>query len=308
MSVSRNRALIAVIIAAICWASLGTAYSLFQDWFAIDELTIVTLRATVASLMLYFWMRLRGRSLSMPSSADLARITLLGITAVTGFYLLLIYAFSATSVPVATLILYLAPSLVAIGAFLFLGERLNRTHIVALALSFIGCALVARIFSPGAIAANGWGLLLCFGSAVAYASYSLQVKPLLARVPSDTIILGHLIVGSIGLLMVKLIVSPTEWASPIALIVTGIFAGLVLTVIPLVAYTIGLGGLPAGEAATIATLEPVLATVVAWVVLDERLNFLQLIGGGLVISSIVVLTIFGAGRFRMRPVPPAAKK
>ena len=59
MSVSRSRALIAVVIAAICWASLGTAYSLFRDWFAIDEITIVTLRATVASMMLYLWMAKR---------------------------------------------------------------------------------------------------------------------------------------------------------------------------------------------------------------------------------------------------------
>jgi drug/metabolite transporter (DMT)-like permease len=230
----------------------------------------------------------------------MARIALLGLTAVTAFYLVLIYAFSATSVPVATLILYLAPSLVALGAFLSLGERLTRIHIAALALSFLGCALVARIYSPGAIAANGWGLLLCLGSAVAYASYSIQVKPLLSRVPSETIILGHLAVGSVGLVVVKLLVSPTEWASPLGLVVAGLFTGLVLTVVPLVTYTIGLRGLPAGEAATIATLEPVLATIVAWVVLDERLDALQILGGALVVASVVILAVSGAGRFRKR--------
>ncbi len=305
MTVSRSRAIGTVVIAAMCWASLGTAYALFRDWFALDEITIVTLRGTVASVVLYAWLRFKGRVIELPARADMGRIALLGLTAVTGFYLVLIYAFSATSVPVATLILYLAPSLVALGAFLWLGERLNRTHIAALALSFAGCALVARIYSPGAIAANGWGLLLCFASAVAYASYSLQVKPLLARVSSDTIILGHLVVGSVGLIVVKLLVSPTEWASPLGLVVPGLFAGLVLTVVPLVTYTIGLRGLPAGEAATIATLEPVLATVIAWLVLDERLDALQLFGGGLVVASVVILAASGAGRFRKRLVPAA---
>jgi drug/metabolite transporter (DMT)-like permease len=298
MTVSRNRAIGAVIVAAICWASLGTAYALFRDWFALDEITIVTLRGTVASVMLYAWLRLKGRVIELPARADIARITLLGLSTVTGFYLVLIYAFSATSVPVATLILYLAPSLVALGAFLWLGERLNRTHIVALALSFLGCALVARIYSPDAITANGWGLMLCFASAIAYASYSLQVKPLLARIPSETIILGHLVAGSVGLLIVKLVVSPTEWASPAGLIAAGLFTGLVLTVVPLVTYTFGLRGLPASEAATIATLEPVLATIVAWVVLEERLDVLQLLGGGLVVASVVLLATSGAGRFR----------
>lgn len=308
MSVSRNRAIGAVVIAAICWASLGTAYALFRDWFALDEITIVTLRGTVASLILYAWLRLKGRPIERPAPADMARIGLLGLTAVTGFYLVLIYAFSATSVPVATLILYLAPSVVALGAFLWLGERLTRTHLVALALSFLGCALVARIYSPGAIRANGWGLLLCFGSAIAYASYSIQVKPLLARVSSETIILGHLVVGSIGLLVVKLLVSPTEWASPLGLVVAGLFTGLVLTVIPLVTYTIGLRGLPAGEAATIATLEPVLATIIAWMVLGERLGALQLVGGGLVVASVVLLATSGVGRFRIRFTQAAVRQ
>lgn len=300
MTEGRSRAIGAVVIAAICWASLGTAYALFRRWFGIDEVTIVTLRAVFASVMLFAWLRLKRRRLVCPSAPDLVRISLLGATAVTGFYVVLIYAFSSTSVPVATLILYLAPSLVAVGAFAFLGERLSRVHITALCLSFLGCALVARIFSLESIAANGWGLVLCFGSAIAYASYSLQVKPMLGRVSADTIILGHLVVGAIGLIIVKLIVSPTDWASPTGLLVTGLYTGSVLTVIPLIAYTVGLGGLPAGEAATIATLEPVLATIVAWVVLGEHLDFWQMLGGGFVIASVLILAAGGGTSLRRR--------
>lgn len=267
-----------VLLAAVCWGTIGTSYMLFERWFDVDELTIVTIRSTSAAVILGIWWSFRQTVFVMPSRRELAGIALLGFVAVTCFYLALIYAFTYTSVSVATLLLYLAPTIVSIGAALFLNEPLTRPRVLALMMSLIGCGFIVEVYRPSNLEGNVFGIALCLVAAGTYASYSLLAKPLLGRVASDTMILGHLIFGAAGLVVIKLVVSPLEWPELGGILLIGAHAGVVLTLIPIISYTYGLRGLPTGEASTIATLEPVVAMLLAAMVLGERLAGLQLFG------------------------------
>jgi drug/metabolite transporter (DMT)-like permease len=60
------------------------------------------------------------------------------------------------------------------------------------------------------------------------------------------------------------------------------------TIIPFFLIVSALRQLPATRVGIIAMLEPVVATVVAWVWLDESLGTLQLVGGFVVLAAIVL--------------------
>jgi drug/metabolite transporter (DMT)-like permease len=56
-------------------------------------------------------------------------------------------------------------------------------------------------------------------------------------------------------------------------------------------YTASLGYLPAGTANLLATLEPVLTTILAYLLLNESLSPAQLIGAGLIVLSVISLRL-----------------
>jgi drug/metabolite transporter (DMT)-like permease len=57
-------------------------------------------------------------------------------------------------------------------------------------------------------------------------------------------------------------------------------------------YTVSLGYLPASVANLVATLEPVMTAILAYVLLDEQLNGVQLAGSALIIASVILLRVY----------------
>ena len=57
-------------------------------------------------------------------------------------------------------------------------------------------------------------------------------------------------------------------------------------------YTVALTHLPASVINLVATIEPVFTAAIAYVVLHERLNSVQIIGSLLILSGVVLLRIY----------------
>jgi drug/metabolite transporter (DMT)-like permease len=70
---------------------------------------------------------------------------------------------------------------------------------------------------------------------------------------------------------------------------------VLLAVVPTVGgyglYTVSLTHLPASTASLIVTLEPVMTAALAFVFLGERLTVLQTLGGGLILTGVVLLRL-----------------
>jgi drug/metabolite transporter (DMT)-like permease len=282
-----NPAILAVLLAATLWGTLGVAYELIDRNVETDRLTIVTLRAVGATVILVVWWAIRDRSVFQVTRRDLPVFVLMGLVSVTIFYIILIYAFLYSSVAVATLLLYMAPAIVTIGAAVFLDERLTPSKLLALGISIAGCGLVVE---------NVKGIVFGLGSAVCYGSYSLLAKPVLTRYRAHTVQTVHMIFGSAALLAVKLVVSPAAWPSLWQTVLLAAFLGTLISIAPVALYTYGLNVLPSSEASILATWEPVVAVVLAALILDERLGLIQTIGAGCVVCAVILLGWASASR------------
>ena len=70
-----------------------------------------------------------------------------------------------------------------------------------------------------------------------------------------------------------------------------ILTAVVTAVIPFLAYTLGLKTVEAGKAGILATIEPLVATVIGMVVFAEPLTVLTGAGIVLILSAVVILNI-----------------
>ncbi|MEO0484536.1 MAG: DMT family transporter [Pseudomonadota bacterium] len=132
---------------------------------------MAALRSIGAACVLWLWLRWRGIPLVL-ARAQWGTVTLMGLIFAVEF-ILLFTALDLTSVGRASVIFYAMPVWAALGARLFLGERLTSQKLLGLALAFAGMAwaiLGGASKAPGAIlgdlcalgASMGWAALLLF--------------------------------------------------------------------------------------------------------------------------------------------------
>jgi DME family drug/metabolite transporter len=278
-----------VLAAALMWSTIGTSYGLILERFPeLDSVSLVTIRALGATVLLGLWLAWRRPAALRPPRSALPSFALLGGSAVTGFYLVYGLAVEWSSVAVATVVLYLAPAIVGIGGALFLNERLTGINIVSFLVAFIGCVFVVGLIGDAQNVTTK-GVIAGVLSALTYASFTLIGKPVMGRQPVDTTLFFHLLFGSAGLIVIALVMNGGIHASWTAVVVIVLFNGIFSTLVPIACYSIGMRRMRAASASTVATLEPALAIVVAWLALGESLGPLQIVGAGLVVLAVLLL-------------------
>ena len=87
-----------------------------------------------------------------------------------------IFLIALVGISLTSLLISTAPAWVTLLAWRFLGEAVPRSRLVAVALGFVGCALVAEVYDLGALHANATGVLFGLTSGLANALYIILAK------------------------------------------------------------------------------------------------------------------------------------
>ena len=249
-------------------------------------------RFALALPLLVLWMGQEARSSAQPPAAKSPRayVQLVGAGVFLGLDLALWHtAILHTSVANATLFANFAMLFVTIGAWLFFGDRITRVFLIGLALAFLGAAGM-MIDDLSLRADHTLGNLLGLSAAVFYAGYLLSVKSLRARFSTATVLVWSGI-GAAVTMGILAVLTEDQW---VAVTLSG---WVVLLGLAWVTHVGGQGliifafrHLPASFSAVSLLLQPVLAALLAWVLLSEPLS----IGQGL--SGLVVLIGIGLAR------------
>jgi drug/metabolite transporter (DMT)-like permease len=202
---------------------------------------------------------------------------------------LAIWHWSLQFTPVAnsTLLANFAPLFVTLGARIFLNENVTRPFIAGMLVAFSGAALLVggRLDSGSN---NFLGGSLALVAALFYAAYLLMVKQLRTRFTTVTIMAWSGIVSGVSLLVVALLsketVMPMSVSGWLVLVALGLVSHLGGQT--LIAYA--LGHLPASFSSVSLLLQPVVAAVLAWVLLKETLTLWQWTGGVVVLFGIAL--------------------
>ena len=279
-----------VVVAALMWASSGTAGKALFD-AGMSPFDLVQIRVTLASGLVFLVFLVFSRDLLRLRPRDIPFFLMLGsgvMAAVTGSYL---YTISKIQVAAAILIQYLAPIFVAIFAMLFWKERPTFLKIASLFLAFGGCFLVVGGYNLKLLQMNLLGILGGLTSAITFAGYSLLGERAMHRYRPWTVLFYALAFSALTWHVVyppftylRAGYSLTQWGWIFYIAVVG-------TILPFGLFFAGINHIRSTRASITATLEPIFAGFLAFIFLGERLLLLQMIGGCMVILAIVLLQL-----------------
>jgi drug/metabolite transporter (DMT)-like permease len=266
--------------AGVAFGTLGIFGTLFYDEGG-DSFTLLVMRFCGAALVFVPIALVRRRPLPGRGDALLAALAGVGLVAAT---FCLFAGFEEASPGLVTLLFYVYPLLVTLGDRTLFGVPLGRRRAVLLAVGMAGIALTVGVEGSASLAGALWGL----AAGVFTSSYILGSRHVMSRTV-DPIQFLALALGC-GALVVLAAVALVGVDRPPA---GGLaFAGCVIvlsTVVPMLFLYSAIDLTGAGTAARLATLEPVTAVVLSYVVLGDSLTVTQITGGAAVLVSVALL-------------------
>ena len=194
-----------------------------------------------------------------------------------------------------SLLLYTFPAIVAAAAVALGRERLDRRRAAALGLASGGLALV--VAGAGAGALDPLGAALGLGAAVVYSTYILVSDGIAARIRpsvlSALVCTGAAVTLTLGSALLGQLrpgdLTPAGWGWLACL-------ALVSTVASIGLFFAGLRRAGPTTASILATVEPLVTVVLAFIVFGETMGAVQLLGGALVLAAVLVVRTYGPRR------------
>lgn len=248
----------------------------------MDIFTVLFLRFGVSALFMILILLLRREH--FPDRRILAQLIGMGALGYVGQSFLYMTAIKYASTGLVALLLYLYPMFVFILSVLILQEKATSIKVAALILALIGLALTVDPKGGQLI-----GALMAIGAALIYSMYIIvgtNVMKHVSAVQSSTIIFtsAGTVYGMLAFVNgMHLPASTSGWQAILGIIV-------ISTIIPVVTFLAGLEIIGPTNAAMLSTLEPVVTVLLAAWLFGERLIPMVMLGGGLILFAVILLT------------------
>ena len=273
-----------ILLIAISAAGFGTLaiFGRFLYAAGMDTFTMLFLRFSISAVVMAILLMVRQESL--PRGRILGQLIGMGALGYVGQSFSYLSAIRYASAGLVALLLYLYPMFVFILSVIVLREKVTWIKITALIIALIGTAFTVDPKGGQLI-----GALLAIAAAAIYSVYIIvgtNVMKHVSAVQSSTVIFASagLVYGILTAVngahfpMVN-----SGWYNMIGIV-------LVATVIPVVTFLAGLEMIGPTNAAMLSTLEPVVTVLLAAWLFQERLTTVALLGGGLILLAVILLT------------------
>jgi DME family drug/metabolite transporter len=298
------RAVVAVLLAALCFATTGTA----QELADVDAspmavgLGRIVLGGTLLALAAAWTSRRARTSVSSRRARRVpaALVVLVGAAGVLAYQPTFFEGTRSNGVAVGTVVALGSAPVVTGVLDALLHRRVPGVRWgVATALALVGVACVSGLV--GGSAEAGPAVLWSVGAGASYALYTLSAKELLGRGWSAGATMGVLFgVAALAAAPVLAAVAGSWLWSPRGLLLV-VWLGVVTTAVAYLLFGWGLARLPASDVATLTLAEPLCATLLGVGLLAERLDPLALVG--LVVLAVGLLVLATGARGRTAPAP-----
>jgi drug/metabolite transporter (DMT)-like permease len=189
--------------------------------------------------------------------------------------------------------------IVAVLAWLFLGERPPRRTLLALPVVLIGVVLISGVVGKSPYGTNpGLGVILGLVVGLVYAAFLLVLRRGNAdiRRPAGPLFDATLI-GALASLVIGLPLGEVDLVPSLPAHAWLLLLALTSQVVGWLIISVSLPRLPAALTSVILTLQPVASVLLAMVLLGENPSAVQLLGAGTILFGLVLATI----RFRGEP-------
>jgi drug/metabolite transporter (DMT)-like permease len=276
-----------VVLSAFLFAAGGNAVkALFR--LGYSPLALAQLRIWWAFAWLFVILLAVRPALLRVNRRELPALTVFGTIGLAGVQLSYYLTIARINIAIALLVQYLG--LVAVTAF----ERYHRRQAVpaqvwgALAMVLAGAFFAVGAYQPALLRVNLPGVMLGLVAAGFFAFYVLRASTLARRLNAWTLLLYGFGAGSLlwaAFDVVSGTAPPADWR---IWVVMGL-VGLIGTLLAHGLFVWALRTIRPSSAGIVAAAEPVFAGVIAFLVLGDRLEPLQVCGAAVIVAGIIVV-------------------
>ncbi|WP_068826541.1 DMT family transporter [Pseudomonas sp. BMS12] len=274
----------------------------------VDPVTLLTLRMTFAlpfALVAALWL---CRSAPPLKPRDWGLLLALGLLGYYGASILDFIGLQYISAALERLILFIYPTLTVLIGVLFMGKRLEPRQIGALVLSYagIGLAFTHDLELADDIATVLIGAAFVFASALSYAFYSAGAEVSIRNLGTLRFAALAIIVSTFATQIHFLATQPlSALQQPLDVYAYGAAMALFSTVLPVLWQSAAVQRIGSARTVLIGTLGPILTIFFGWLLLSEPLSLAQLLGAGLVLAGVLLVSRRTVAP--RQPQPPATE-
>ncbi len=288
-------AVLIVFVGAIFYSSKAIFIKLAYR-YEVDSVSLVALR--MAFSLPFFvaaaWWSRKKQQITTHGFGRRQWLALVGLGLI-GYYvasLLDFWALQYLPAGLARLILFTYPTLVLLLSAIFLKRPITRIEVIAVLISYVGILLAfAQATEIELVPGFWWGVLLSFGSSLAYAIYLIGSGQYLPRLRTLWYTSFTMSVACLAILIHHGI--EHQWAlfhfpAPVYYLCIGM--AIVATVLPSFMVAEGIRLIGAGQASIVSSFGPISTIILAYIFLDEHFGIWQWLGAMLVIMGVWVIS------------------
>ncbi len=290
MKMIQKAAPVFVTGAAILWGILVIFIKNLSS-AGLESMEIVSLRVYGAALVLVAGLLLYNKKLLKIRLKDAWCFVGTGVVSIVFFSYCYFKNVTVSSVAVSSILMYTSPIWVTLLARVVFLEKIGRKKMMALVMAFVGCVLVSGV-TGGVGRVSVEGLLLGLGSGIGYGLYSIFGRIALEKGYHPMTVSAYtFLFACVGVLPFikpaaiwsKMNVAPELWGWAFCMVFFSTCMSFTL-------YTIGLKYMEAGRAAVLATLEPIVTTMVGVFLYKEMLSLAMFFGVVLVLGASILIS------------------
>ncbi|MEO1296536.1 MAG: DMT family transporter [Cyanobacteria bacterium J06636_16] len=282
---NRPRALVifAIALTVLLWASAFPAIQVALTADAPAE--VAFLRYIVASAVLGVY-ALFSR-MPLPRLRDLPLISVCGFIGFAVYNFMLNAGQVTVSAGMASFVISSEIGVIALLAWLFLGEQLSKFGWLGIALCIAGVGIISLNENGGLQLSTG--VLLVFVATLSISLYSVLQKPLLRRYTAIQFTTYAIWTGTLFLFLFAPGALGAVAHAPVGPTLAVIYMGLFPGVVAYGAWSYVLSQIPASQAGSYLALIPVAALIIAWLWLREVPTPVTLVGGCIVLCGVTLV-------------------
>lgn len=281
-----------IVSADLMWGLSGTvAKHLFNN--RVSPMDLTQLRLVISVIVLFLYLGLLNRPLLKIEREDASYFLIFGVFGVAAVQFTYLNTISLTNVGTAVFLQYLAPAFALFYGVAFKKESASLTNVSALIFALAGGFLIAKGKMGAGFSVSQAGLISGVASGASFAFYTVYGKKGLAKYNSWTMLVWGFGVGA----LVWCLYQPPwvtwlkyDWREWLFFGYIAVFA----TLLPFGFFFKGLQFMSPVKAGIISTMEPVMASIIAYLILGETLSYVQTAGCLSVLLAVVVIQLAAA--------------
>ena len=290
--------IILTLLGATLWGVSGTSVQFVGNFRNMNLEWLLTMRLITAGLLtvLYGWIR-QGNAIFnvFRNWRDTLGLVIFGVFGMALCQYTYFRSIVIAGAGIATVLQYLAPSMIIIYLLMRYGKRPSTGEIISVILALVGtiCLMGNNGFSFESFRSDVlfWGLL----SAVGVAVYSVSPVRLLATYGTIPIVGFGMLLS--GLVAAALFQQPHSYATWDVWTVVGCFNVVFLgTIVSFNAYLEGVKRIGAVSGSILSSVEPISAAFFGWALLGNQFNWVGILGMAMIIATVIIIALEKRGQ------------